>query len=118
MTEKHHLIEILSDNPLKYKMDNSIPSVSICMEKSIKMKRVKEWLNANRPCDMIYYRVATVREKILENEKISDQGKVREFYFQSGKFRKKMKKVVEKLGNFKISNKSCYLTGFWKFYFP
>ena len=30
------------------------------------------------------------------------QGKVRELHFQSGKFKKKMKKVLEKSGNFKI----------------
>ena len=36
-------------------------------------------------------RVATVREKILENEKNPGQGKVREFNFQSGKFRKNEK---------------------------
>ena len=40
-------------------------------------------------------RVATVRKTILENEKIPGQGKVREFHFQSGKFKKKMKKVRE-----------------------
>ena len=35
-------------------------------------------------------RVATVREKVLENEKkFPGQGKVRELHFQSGKFKKK-----------------------------
>ena len=32
-------------------------------------------------------RVATVREKVLENEKFPGQGKVRELHFQSGKFK-------------------------------
>ena len=50
-------------------------------------------------------RVATVREKVLENEKNPGQGKVREFHFQSGKFRKMKKKVMEKSGNFKIFQK-------------
>ena len=36
----------------------------------------------------ILYRVATVRENILEIKKNSGQGKVREFHFQSGKSRK------------------------------
>ena len=35
------------------------------------------------------------------------QGKVRELHFQSGKFKKKMKKVMEKSGNFKIFLKRC-----------
>ena len=96
-------------------MDNSIPSVSICMGKSIKMKRVKEWLNAYRPCDKICFRGATVREKILENEKKFRSGKSESFIFRQGNL-EKMKKVVEKSGNFKIFNKSCYLTGFWKSY--
>ena len=30
-TEKHYFIEILTCNPSKYKMDNSILIVSICM---------------------------------------------------------------------------------------
>ena len=30
-TEVHHFIEILNDNSLKYKMDNFILIVSICM---------------------------------------------------------------------------------------
>ena len=37
----------------------------------------------------MYTRVATVREKVLENEKFLGQGKVRELHFQSGKFKKK-----------------------------
>ena len=52
-------------------------------------------------------RVATVREKVLENEKFSRSGKVRELHFQSGKFKKKLKKVMEKSGNFKIFLKRC-----------
>ena len=51
----------------------------------------------------MHSRVATVREKSLENEKIPGQGKVREFNFQSGKFRKNEKKS----GDFKIFQKSC-----------
>ena len=39
----------------------------------------------------ILYRVATVRENILEIKKIPGQGKVREFHFQSGKSRKNKK---------------------------
>ena len=31
-TEIHHFIDILTGNPLKYKIDNSILSVSICMD--------------------------------------------------------------------------------------
>ena len=42
-------------------------------------------------------RVATRSGKSLENEKFSFQGKVREFHFQSGKFRGK--NVNEKSGN-------------------
>ena len=36
-------------------------------------------------------RVATVREKVLEKKNVPGQGKVREFHFQSGKFRKNEK---------------------------
>ena len=39
-----------------------------------------------------------VREKELENEKISRSGKVREFHFQSGKFRKNEKKSGKSQG--------------------
>ena len=43
-----------------------------------------------------------VREKILENEKKNPgQGKVREFHFQSGKFRK----IEKSQGNSKFSKK-------------
>ena len=49
-----------------------------------------------------YSRVATVREKVLENENFPDRGKVRELHFQSGKF-KKNEKVMEKSGNFIFS---------------
>ena len=38
----HHNLEILSSDPLKLKMDYPILIVSMCMGKSIKMKRVKE----------------------------------------------------------------------------
>ena len=40
-------------------------------------------------------RVATVREKSLVDDTFPRQGKVREFHFQSGKFRKYLKKVRE-----------------------
>ena len=40
-------------------------------------------------------------KKFWKMKKIPGQGKVREFHFPSGKFRK-MKKVMEKSGNFKI----------------
>ena len=36
-------------------------------------------------------RVATVREKVLEMKNFPGQGKVRELYFQSGKFKKNEK---------------------------
>ena len=39
-TEIHHFIESLTSNPLKYKTDNSILLVSICMRQHIRMKRV------------------------------------------------------------------------------
>ena len=38
---------------------------------------------------MLIYRVATIREKVLEN--FPGQGKVRELHFQSGKFKKNEK---------------------------
>ena len=42
-----------------------------------------------------------VREKVLENEKKNPvQGKVRELHFQSGKFKKKMKKSHGKVREF------------------
>ena len=44
-----------------------------------------------------------VREKNLENDKNLGQGKVREFHFQSRKFRKKW----EKSWNYKIFQNSC-----------
>ena len=46
-------------------------------------------------------RVATVREKVLENEKFSRSGKSQGINFQSGKFKKNEKKS----GNFKIFTK-------------
>ena len=47
-------------------------------------------------------RVATVREKVLENEKkIQVREKSGNYIFSQGNF-KKMKKVMEKSGNFKI----------------
>ena len=45
-------------------------------------------------------------KKFWKMKKIPGQGKVRELHFQSGKF-KKMKKVLEKSGNFKIFLKRC-----------
>ena len=45
-------------------------------------------------------RVATVREKVLENEKCSRSGKSRNVIFNHGNL-EKMKKVMEKSGNFK-----------------
>ena len=41
-------------------------------------------------------------EKFWKMKNFPGQGKVRELHFQSGKFKKKMKKVMEKSGNFKI----------------
>ena len=43
-------------------------------------------------------------KKVWIMKKIPGQGKVREFHFQSGKLRK-MKKVREKSGNFKLFKK-------------
>ena len=40
-TEIHHFIEILTCTHLNYKMDNSILILSICMELSNRMERVK-----------------------------------------------------------------------------
>ena len=45
-------------------------------------------------------------KKFWKMKKFPGQGKVRELHFQSGKF-KKMKKVMEKSGNFKIFLKRC-----------
>ena len=64
---------------------------------------------------VLYSRVATVREKVLENEKISRSGKSQGITFSVREIKKKMKKVMEKSGNFKIFLKRCKLTGFWKF---
>ena len=41
-------------------------------------------------------------KKFWKMKNFPGQGKVRELHFQSGKFKKKMKKVMEKSGNFKI----------------
>ena len=60
-------------------------------------------------------RVATVREKVLENEKKKQVREKSGYYIFSQGNLKKMKKVMEKSGNFKIFLKRCYLTGFWKF---
>ena len=46
-------------------------------------------------------RVATVREKALENEKFSRSGKSQGITFTVREIFKKMKKVMEKSGNFK-----------------
>ena len=51
-----------------------------------------------------YTRVATVREKVWKMKFFPDQGKVREFGFESGKIGKSAK-VREKSGNFKIFSK-------------
>ena len=53
------------------------------------------------PMNLYYFRVATVREKYLENDFFPGQGKVREFCGWSGKFRKDLE-VREKSGNLKI----------------
>ena len=45
-------------------------------------------------------------KKFWKMKNFPGQGKVRELHFQSGKF-KKMKKVMEKSGNFKIFLKRC-----------
>ena len=50
------------------------------------------------------YRVAMVREKVWKMKFFPGQEKVREFGFESGKF-KKVEKVREKSGNFKIFSK-------------
>ena len=55
----------------------------------------------------IIYRVATVREKVLENEKFSRSGKSQGVIFSVREIKKKMKKVMEKSGNFKIFLKRC-----------
>ena len=46
-------------------------------------------------------------KKFWKMKNFPGQGKVRELHFRSGKFKKKMKKVVEKSGNFKIFLKRC-----------
>ena len=62
---------------------------------------------------MNQHRVATVRKNFL------GQGKLRNFIFSQGNLEeKRMKKIREKSGKFKIFQKSCKLTGFWKCYFP
>ena len=58
----------------------------------------------------IYYKKAGLPhsgKKFRKMKTFPGQGKVRELHFQSGKFKKKMKKVVEKSGNFKIFLKRC-----------
>ena len=52
-------------------------------------------------------RVATVREKVLENEKFSRSGKSQGITFSVREILIKMKKVMEKSGNFKIFLKGC-----------
>ena len=53
----------------------------------------------------VYYnRVATVREKVWKMNFFPGQGKVREFWFESGKIAKSAD-VREKSGNFKIFSK-------------
>ena len=52
-----------------------------------------------------YYWVATVREKVLENEKFSTvREKSGNYIFSQGNL-KKMKKVMEKSGNFQFFSK-------------
>ena len=63
----------------------------------------KKGFVAPRP---MYYRVATVREKVLENEKNSRSGKSQGIHFQSGKFRK-MKKSHGKVRGFQNFPKRC-----------
>ena len=46
-------------------------------------------------------------KKFWKMNNFPGQGKVRELLFQSGKFKKKMKKVMVKSGNFKIFLKRC-----------
>ena len=41
-------------------------------------------------------------KKLWKMKNFPGQGKVRELHFQSGKFKKKKKKVMEKSGNLKI----------------
>ena len=53
------------------------------------------------------FRVATVREKVLENEKkFQVREKSGNYIFSQGNL-KKMKKVMEKSGSFKILLKGC-----------
>ena len=63
--------------------------------------------NQNNEISEIRFRVAMVREKVLENEKkIQVREKSGNYIFSQGNF-KKMKKVMEKSGNFKIFLKRC-----------
>ena len=48
--------------------------------------------------------VSMVRDRFQNRNIFRGQGKVREFHFQSGKFKKNEKKS----GNFKIFRKGCY----------
>ena len=52
-------------------------------------------------------RVATAREKVLENEKFSRSGKSQRITFLVREILKKMKKVMEKSENLKIFLKRC-----------
>ena len=54
-----------------------------------------------------YTRVATVREKVLENEKISRSGKSQGIKFSVREIFKKNEKSPGKSGNFKIFLKRC-----------
>ena len=51
-------------------------------------------------------------KKFWKMKNFPGQGKVREFHFQSGKFKKKMKKVMEKSGNLKNFKKIASLLAF------
>ena len=57
MTEIHPFIKIFTCDPLKYKMDNSILNVSMCMGKSTRMKRVNNVLTL----DIIELLIRTTR---------------------------------------------------------
>ena len=46
-------------------------------------------------------------KKFWKMKNFPGQGRVRKLHFQSGRFKKKMKKVMEMSGNFKIFLKRC-----------
>ena len=69
------------------------------MQRSLVVRNIDEG-KGQCVCVSVKYRVATVREKVLENEKSGD------YIFSQGNL-KKMKKVMEKSGNSKIFLKRC-----------